>query len=64
MLGQGIYLYSILIAIPDAIFLYLSVKVPGMVRGDEERQALRFKGIALVGMLTGLLAYLAAGLAI
>jgi len=59
MLGHSLWVYIILIFIPDAIFLFLSVRVVSMSLDSE---AFKLKGIALAGMLAGLLAYLVAGL--
>ncbi|HKW05061.1 MAG TPA: geranylgeranylglycerol-phosphate geranylgeranyltransferase [Nitrososphaerales archaeon] len=61
LLGSGLYVYVGLVLIPDAIFVYLAFRTLNMKANSE---SLRLKGIALLGMLFGLLAYLAAGLAI
>jgi geranylgeranylglycerol-phosphate geranylgeranyltransferase len=60
VLGSAVYVYAGLVAIPDAIFLYLALKT---IRLTIESESLRLKGIGLVGMMFGLLAYLVAGLA-
>jgi geranylgeranylglycerol-phosphate geranylgeranyltransferase len=59
--GSGLYVYVGLVLIPDAIFVYLAFRTLSMKANSE---SLRLKGIALLGMLFGLLAYLAAGLAV
>ena len=61
LLGGGLYVYVGLVAIPDAIFLYLAARTLVMKKNSE---SLRLKGVALLGMLFGLLAYLIAGLTV
>ncbi len=58
--GNAFWIYVILILIPDSIFLYLTYRVLKMKKDDEAR---KLKTTALVGMMTGLVAYLLAGLA-
>jgi geranylgeranylglycerol-phosphate geranylgeranyltransferase len=58
-LGNTALLYSVLIFIPDAIFIFLTYKVLNL-RKDEKISKL--KKIALGGMLSGLIAYLIAGI--
>lgn len=59
VLGRAILPYIVLVAIPDAIFLYLAYRVLSL---RNERDSLRLKGIALAGMMSGLIAYLISGL--
>ncbi len=59
LLGSSLFVYLELVSIPDAIFLYLVARTMMM---KENSESLRLKGIALLGMLLGLLAYLVAGL--
>ncbi|MDG6905927.1 MAG: geranylgeranylglycerol-phosphate geranylgeranyltransferase, partial [Nitrososphaerota archaeon] len=59
LLGKSLFVYVILICIPDAIFLFLSIRVVSL---KNESDSLRLKSIALVGMMTGLLAYFVAGI--
>ncbi len=59
LLGHALWIYIILILVPDGIFLFLSMKV---VRMHSDLEARRLKSIALFGMLGGLLAYFIAGL--
>lgn len=59
LLGKSLLVYGVLICIPDAIFLYLSFRVLSM---KMESESLKLKSMALVGMMTGLLAYFIAGL--
>ena len=59
LLGKAIIVYSVLILIPDTIFLYLAYKVLSL-KSDE--QSLRLKTIALGGMMLGLIVYLVSGL--
>jgi geranylgeranylglycerol-phosphate geranylgeranyltransferase len=59
LLGKAVIVYSVLILIPDAIFLYLAYEVLG-IKSDE--QSLRLKTVALGGMMFGLVVYLVSGL--
>jgi geranylgeranylglycerol-phosphate geranylgeranyltransferase len=59
LLGKSLLVYSVLICIPDGIFLFLTVRVLLM---KNESESLRLKSIALVGMMSGLLAYFIAGI--
>jgi geranylgeranylglycerol-phosphate geranylgeranyltransferase len=59
LLGKAIIVYSVLILIPDAIFLYLTYKVLSM---ESDEQSLRLKTVALGGMMLGLIVYLVSGL--
>lgn len=61
LLGHGLIPYLVLITIPDVIFLYLTYKVLSL---QNERDSLRLKGIALAGMMSGLVAYLISGLVV
>jgi geranylgeranylglycerol-phosphate geranylgeranyltransferase len=60
LLGSALPIYLVLVAIPDAIFLYLSYRVMSL---KDMHDSLRLKGIALGGMMFGLVAYLVSGLA-
>ena len=59
LLGKALLVYSVLILIPDVIFLYLAIKVLSLKNNEE---SLRLKTIALGGMMLGLIVYLASGL--
>jgi geranylgeranylglycerol-phosphate geranylgeranyltransferase len=59
LLGKALFIYSGLILIPDAIFLYLAVRVLTM---KEDKESLRLKTLALGGMMFGLIIYLISGL--
>ncbi len=61
LLGGGLYIYLGLVSIPDIIFLYLAARTLLM---KQDSESLKLKGVALLGMLFGLLAYLIAGLAV
>lgn len=61
LLGAGLYIYLGLVLIPDAIFLYLAGRTLMLKQNSE---SLKLKGIALLGMLLGLVAYLVAGLSV
>ncbi|MCP8303878.1 MAG: UbiA family prenyltransferase [archaeon] len=51
--------YAIMIIIPDAIFVYASIKV---LRSPSESNALHVKNVSLFGMLIGLIAFLIGGI--
>jgi geranylgeranylglycerol-phosphate geranylgeranyltransferase len=59
LLGKALLVYSILILIPDLIFLYLVFKVLTL---KNDQQSLRLKTVALGGMMLGLIVYLVSGL--
>lgn len=59
LLGKALLVYSILILIPDAIFLYLSFKVLTL---EKDEESTRLKSMALGGMMLGLIVYLVSGL--
>ncbi len=59
LLGRALFIYSGLILLPDAVFLYLAVKVLTLT-SDED--SLRLKSLALGGMMLGLIVYLVSGL--
>ncbi len=59
LLGRALFIYSGLILLPDAVFLYLAVKVLTLT-SDED--SLRLKSLALGGMMLGLIVYLISGL--
>ncbi len=59
LLGKALFVYSVLILIPDAIFIFLAFKVLTM---KNDRDSLRLKTIALGGMMLGLIVYLVSGL--
>lgn len=61
LLGRALPLYLVLIAITDAIFVYLSYRT---LSSKEEKEALKLKSFALGGMMFGLVAYLISGLAV
>ncbi|MGI0090204.1 MAG: geranylgeranylglycerol-phosphate geranylgeranyltransferase [Nitrososphaerales archaeon] len=61
LLGNALYIYIGLIAIPDGIFLFLAIQVLSL---GTEKQTLKLKGIALGGMMFGLIAYLVSGIAV
>jgi geranylgeranylglycerol-phosphate geranylgeranyltransferase len=58
LLGRALFVYLILICIPDGIFVYLGIKTLGM---KIDSDSLKLKQIALLGMMLGLLSYLIAG---
>lgn len=60
ILGRGFFVYVVLVLATDGVFCFLAVKT---LRLKLEAESLRLKGIALGGMMLGLLAYLVAGLA-
>jgi geranylgeranylglycerol-phosphate geranylgeranyltransferase len=60
LLGRGFAVYVVLVLVTDAVFCYLAFKT---MKIKIEAESLRLKGIALAGMMLGLLAYLLAGLA-
>jgi len=51
--------YALLILIPDTIFMYASIKI---LRSPSESNALHVKNVSLLGMLTGLIAFLVGGI--
>jgi geranylgeranylglycerol-phosphate geranylgeranyltransferase len=59
LLGNAFLIYSVLILIPDAIFVYLSAKVLTL---KIDQHTLRLKSVALGGMMLGLIVYLISGL--
>ncbi len=59
LLGKALIVYSVLILIPDVIFVYLAYKVLNL---KSDKQSLRLKTIALGGMMLGLVVYLVSGL--
>lgn len=59
LLGKAIIVYSGLIGVVDVIFLYLAIAV---LRMKDDKDSLKLKGIALGGMMLGLIAYLISGL--
>lgn len=59
LLGKALFVYSGLIIIVDAIFLYLAFKVLNLT---DDKESLKLKGVALGGMMLGLIAYLISGL--
>jgi len=59
LLGKALLVYSGLILIPDAIFLYLAVKVLTLKKDED---SLKLKSYALGGMMLGLVIYLISGL--
>lgn len=59
LLGRALYIYSALILIPDAIFLYLAIKT---FRMHDDKESLKLKTLALGGMMLGLIVYLVSGL--
>ena len=59
LLGKALVTYIVLIAIPDAIFLVLAAKVLTL---KAESDSLKYKSVALIGMMTGLLAYFISGI--
>jgi len=59
LLGKAIFVYSGLILIPDAIFVYLAIKT---VRMKDDKDSLKLKTLALGGMMLGLVVYLISGL--
>ncbi len=61
LLGRALPVYLVLIAITDAIFVYLAYRVISL---RNENDALKLKTIALGGMMFGLVAYLISGLAV
>jgi geranylgeranylglycerol-phosphate geranylgeranyltransferase len=60
LLGSGLAVYLVLVIITDGVFCYLALKT---LKIKVELESLRLKGIALAGMMLGLLTYLLAGLA-
>lgn len=48
----------ILVLIPDAVFVYASIR---LLRDSSERNALLIKKLSLLGMLTGLIAFIVGG---
>ncbi len=61
LLGRALPIYLALIAITDAIFIYLAFKV---LSSRNEKDVLKLKTIALGGMMLGLVSYLISGLAV
>ena len=61
LLGRALPIYLALIAITDAIFVYLAYRV---LSSRNEKDALKLKTIALGGMMLGLVSYLISGLAV
>lgn len=59
LLGRALIVYSVLIGITDTLFLYLAYRV---LTSRADKDALRFKAIALGGMMVGLISYLVSGL--
>ncbi|HXQ91859.1 MAG TPA: geranylgeranylglycerol-phosphate geranylgeranyltransferase [Nitrososphaerales archaeon] len=59
LLGKAVLLYSGLILIPDAVFIFLAYKVLSL---RNEQDSLRLKSTALQGMMLGLIVYLISGL--
>lgn len=59
LLGRSLIVYSVLIGITDALFVYLAYRV---LTSSTDKDALRFKTIALGGMMFGLISYLVSGL--
>jgi geranylgeranylglycerol-phosphate geranylgeranyltransferase len=59
LLGKALLVYSVLILIPDVIFLYLAIKVLSLKNDAESK---RLKTVALGGMMLGLMVYLISGL--
>ncbi|MCL4518407.1 MAG: geranylgeranylglycerol-phosphate geranylgeranyltransferase [Thaumarchaeota archaeon] len=59
LLGRALPVYLALVAIPDAIFIYLAYKVLAL---KNEQDSLRLKSVALAGMMFGLVTYLVSGL--
>lgn len=59
LLGRSLFVYSVLIGITDAVFVYLAYHVLTL---HADKDALRFKTIALGGMMFGLISYLVSGL--
>lgn len=59
LLGRALYVYSALILIPDAIFVYLAIKT---LRMQDDKESLKLKTLALGGMMLGLIVYLVSGL--
>ncbi|MDG6997713.1 MAG: geranylgeranylglycerol-phosphate geranylgeranyltransferase [Nitrososphaerota archaeon] len=61
LLGRALPVYLVLVAIPDAIFSYLTYKVLTL---KNDKDSLRLKSLALIGMMLGLIAYLISGLTV
>lgn len=59
LLGRSLLVYSILIGITDTLFVYLAYRI---LKSRADKDALRFKKIALGGMMFGLVSYLVSGL--
>jgi geranylgeranylglycerol-phosphate geranylgeranyltransferase len=59
LLGKAVLVYSGLILIPDAVFIFLAYRVLSL-RNDQD--SLRLKSTALQGMMLGLIVYLVSGL--
>jgi geranylgeranylglycerol-phosphate geranylgeranyltransferase len=59
LLGRALLVYSGLIIIVDAIFIYLAVKVLSI---HDDKDSLKLKSFALGGMMLGLIVYLISGL--
>jgi len=59
LLGKAVLVYSGLILIPDAIFIFLAYRVLSL---KNEQDSLRLKSRALQGMMLGLIVYLISGL--
>jgi len=58
--GTGLFLYSVLIGLTDAVFLFLSYKV--LMMKNKESESKKLKGTALAGMMLGLFSYLISSL--
>lgn len=61
LLGRALPVYLVLVSIPDAIFSYLTYKVLTL---KNDKDSLRLKSLALIGMMLGLIAYLISGLTV
>lgn len=59
LLGRAVIVYSILIGLTDILFMYLAYRV---LTSKVDKDALRFKTLALGGMMFGLVSYLVSGL--
>ncbi len=59
LLGKAVLVYSGLILVPDAVFIFLAYRV---LKLKNEKDSLRLKSTALQGMMLGLIVYLVSGL--